>query len=97
MPEAQCRGLTISRTVLLTALVTVAALWQPAQSLVTLTLGAGDGQLFADAVAEYGTTGEDTLLLLPQGQVFSLLNVTIKDAQVRMRRPVRKRPPQTRR
>lgn len=47
----------------------------------TITLGPGDGQLLADAIAEYGTSGENTTVLLPRGQVISLVGVTIKNAQ----------------
>lgn len=53
------------------------------RALVTVVLQPQDGQKFAEAVATYGSSGEDTVLLLPRGQVFSLANVTIRDANVR--------------
>lgn len=64
------------------AVLVAAACLQPAGALVTVTLRAEDGQLFANAIAQYGSSGEDTVLLLPKGQVFSLANVTIKDSRL---------------
>ncbi len=49
-------------------------------ALRTIYLQPGDGQGFAEAVAEYGSSGEDTILYLPRGQLFSLRNATIVDA-----------------
>ncbi len=40
----------------------------------------GDGQLFAQAVADFGSTGEDTTIYLPPGRILSLRNVTFVDA-----------------
>ncbi len=40
----------------------------------------GDGRAFAQAVADYGSTGEDTTILLAPGRVLSVANVTFPDA-----------------
>jgi hypothetical protein len=52
-----------------------------ASGLKVVQLGLDDSQAFADALAVFGDTGEDTILKLPFGRVFSLANATIRSAQ----------------
>lgn len=46
----------------------------------TVFIRAGDGQAFAQAVADFGGSGQDTVILLPPGTILSLANVTFPDA-----------------
>ncbi len=46
----------------------------------TVSISPGDGQALAQAVADYGSTGEDTTILLPPGRILSVANVTFPDA-----------------
>ncbi len=51
-----------------------------AQAARTVLLQPGEGQLFPQAVADFGSTGEDTTIYLPPGRILSLRNVTFVDA-----------------
>ncbi len=57
------------------------ALWPAfSNSARTVQIAPGDAQAFAKALADYGSTGEDTTVLLPPGRILSVANVTIVDA-----------------